>query len=167
MAAPLATAFLAAFCAIAAAAELREPGPGAQPAQAGPRYVSLKTEGANGRRGPGVDQKVDWIYEEAGLPLLVTGQSGPWRRVQDPDGAQVWMHASNLDNRRTVYVSADQDVALKSQPGDKGRTLAHLAHGVVGALTGCEGDWRRIAVGDHAGWAPRAALWGADNCAGL
>jgi SH3-like domain-containing protein len=56
-----------------------------------PRFVSLKTEGANGRHGPGVDHRVDWIYEHAGLPLQVTGESGPWRRVRDPGGAEVWM----------------------------------------------------------------------------
>ena len=51
-----------------------------------PRYVSLRTEGANGRHGPGLEHRVDWIYERAGLPLMVTGESGPWRRVRDPDG---------------------------------------------------------------------------------
>ena len=61
-----------------------------------PRYVSLKTAGANGRHGPGLEHRVDWVYERAGLPLQVTGESGPWRRVVDPDGDTVWMHAQNL-----------------------------------------------------------------------
>ena len=28
-----------------------------------PRFVSLKAEGANGRHGPGLGHRVDWIYE--------------------------------------------------------------------------------------------------------
>jgi SH3-like domain-containing protein len=130
-----------------------------------PRFVSLRTEGANGRHGPGVEHRIDWIYERAGLPLQVTGESGPWRRVKDPDGAVVWMHAQNLDQRRTAYVR--QASALRRNPSSHSGTVAYLAAGVVGAVTGCEGDWRRVAVGGRVGWVENAALWGAADCSGL
>jgi SH3-like domain-containing protein len=125
-----------------------------------PRFVSLKTEGANGRHGPGLEHRVDWIYERAGLPLQVTGESGPWRRVVDPDGATVWMHAQNLDQRRTVYVS--QAASLRRQAREGSQPIAYLQPGVIGAVTGCEGEWRRGRVG----WVQNTALWGGD-CAGL
>ena len=129
-----------------------------------PRFVSLKVEGANGRHGPGLDHRVDWIYQRAGLPLRVTAESGPWRRVADPDGAEVWMHAQNLDPRRTAYVR--QASALRRQARDGAQAVAQLEPGVIGALTGCEGEWRRFAVGGRVGWVEANALWGAD-CAGL
>lgn len=129
-----------------------------------PRFVSLKVEGANGRHGPGLEHRVDWIYAHAGLPLRVTGESGPWRRVVDPDGAEVWMHAQNLDPRRTAYVT--QAAALRRQARDGAQTIAYLQPGVIGALTGCEGEWRRFAVGGRVGWVEADSLWGAD-CAGL
>jgi SH3-like domain-containing protein len=125
-----------------------------------PRFVSLKTSGANGRHGPGLEHRVDWIYERIGLPLQVTGESGPWRRVVDPDGATVWMHAQNLDQRRTVYVR--QPVTLRRGARESAQTVAYLQPGVVGALTGCEGDWRRVAVGGRVGWVQSEALWGGD-----
>jgi SH3-like domain-containing protein len=130
-----------------------------------PRFVSLRTEGANGRHGPGLEHKVDWIYERAGLPLQVTGESGPWRRVRDPDGAEVWMHAQNLDPRRTIYVR--QEVAMRRNSGENGRVLAYVRPGVVGALTGCEGQWRRMAVGGRVGWVRADAVWGAETCEGV
>lgn len=129
-----------------------------------PRFVSLKVEGANGRHGPGLEHRVDWIYAHAGLPLRVTAESGPWRRVADPDGAEVWMHAQNLDPRRTAYVT--QATALRRNARDGAQTVAYLQPGVIGALTGCEGEWRRFAVGGRVGWVEASALWGAD-CAGL
>jgi SH3-like domain-containing protein len=129
-----------------------------------PRFVSLKTEGANGRHGPGLEHRIDWIYERAGLPLQVTGESGPWRRVRDPDGAEVWMHAQNLEQRRTIYVA--QATALRRNAHSGSQVVAYLAPGVVGAVTACEGDWRRVAVGGRVGWVDNAALWGGD-CAGL
>ena len=132
-----------------------------------PRFVSLKTEGANGRHGPGVEHRIDWIYERAGLPLQVTGESGPWRRVRDPDGTEVWMHAQNLDMRRTAFVSGAAQAALRTQPRPGAGVTAYLEPGVVGTFTGCEGDYRRISVGGRVGWVAAEALWGADDCAGL
>lgn len=129
-----------------------------------PRFVSLKTPGANGRHGPGLEHRVDWIYERAGLPLQVTGESGPWRRVRDPDGAEVWMHAQNLDQRRTIYVS--QATALRRTAHEGSQVVAYLSAGVVASVTGCNGDWRRVAVGGRVGWVENEALWGGD-CAGL
>lgn len=129
-----------------------------------PRYVSLRAEGANGRHGPGLEHAVDWIYERVGLPLQVTGESGPWRRVVDPDGAEVWMHAQNLDARRTVYLR--EATALRRNAHDNSQAVAYLQPGVIGALTGCEGDWRRVAVGGRVGWVESSALWAGD-CTGL
>lgn len=130
-----------------------------------PRYVSLRTESANGRHGPGADQRIDWIYERVGLPLQVTAENGPWRRVRDPDGAQVWMHAQNLDPRRTVYLR--QATALRRDPNGHAQPVAYLGVGVIGAITGCQGAWRRVAVGARVGWIENAALWGGDDCSGL
>jgi SH3-like domain-containing protein len=85
--------------------------------------------------------------------------------VRDPDGAQVWMHAQNLDPRRTAYVA--QAAALRRAARENAQPVAYLASGVVGALTGCEGDWRRVAVGGRVGWVEKDALWGGEDCSGL
>lgn len=129
------------------------------------RYASLKIEGANGRRGPGLEHRIDWIYERAGLPFQVLGESGPWRRVRDPDGAEVWMHAQNLDPRRTAYLRTAAE--MRRQPRAGAAAKAHLAAGVIGALTGCQEGWVRIAVGGRVGWVEAAAVWGAEGCTGL
>lgn len=129
-----------------------------------PRFVSLKTEGANGRRGPGLEHRIDWVYERAGLPLQVTAESGPWRRVVDPDGDQVWIHAQNLEPRRTAYVS--RAIALRRNADENAQILAYLSPGVVAGFTGCDGEWRRITIAGRLGWVEADALWGAD-CAGI
>lgn len=130
-----------------------------------PRFVSLKTEGANGRHGPGVEHRIDWIYQRPGLPLQVTGESGPWRRVRDPSGAEVWMHAQNLDTRLTAIVREGDEVAMRRSASESAEVVAYLSPGVIGAVTGCEGEWRRVAVGARVGWTPAEALWGAEACA--
>jgi SH3-like domain-containing protein len=133
----------------------------AQPA-ALPHFMSLKTEGANGRRGPSSDQPVLWIYQRVGLPLQITGESGSWRRVRDPDGVTVWMQLRNLDERRSVIVRGREDAPMRFEAEPKSHVKAYLAPGVVGYITGCSGPWRRIVVGSRAGWVSVEALWGAD-----
>lgn len=125
-----------------------------------PRFVSLKAEGANGRRGPGLEHRVEWVYERAGLPLQVTGESGPWRRVVDPDGDQVWIHAQNLDQRRTAYVT--EAVALRRNAREGAAVVAYLSAGVVTGFTGCDGEWRRVTIGGRIGWVEAGTVWGAD-----
>lgn len=125
-------------------------------------FLSLRTEGANGRRGPGLEHRIDWIYERAGLPLQVTGESGPWRRVRDPDGVEVWMHTQNLAERQTAYIRTA--AAMRFHPRADARIKAHLAPGVIGALTGCENGWVRVAVGGRVGWVEAPAVWGAGSC---
>jgi SH3-like domain-containing protein len=130
-----------------------------------PRYVSLATDSANGRHGPGLDHKIDWIYQRAGLPLLVTAESGPWRRVTDPGGDQVWIHARNLEERRTALVRAQ--TPLRRTPGESASVVAVLGANLVAPLTGCDGGWRRMAISGRVGWVEADALWGAEDCAGL
>ena len=131
-----------------------------------PRFVALRGADVNGRRGPGVEHRVDWVYQRTGLPLRVTAESGPWRRVRDPDGAQVWIHAAYLDDRRTVYVRGGRlgSVALRRLPRADAGLAAYLARGVVGELEACRGDWRQVRVEGRRGWVEAALLWGADSC---
>ncbi|MGE0743306.1 MAG: SH3 domain-containing protein [Hyphomonadaceae bacterium] len=150
------------FCVTAASADAPVIGPDSNLPV--PRYVSLKTQGANGRHGPGLEHRVDWVYQRVGLPLQVIAESGPWRRVVDPDGDAVWIHTQNLDQRRTAYVRAA--ATLRRQARGEAAAVAHLSPGVIGAFTGCDGEWRRVAVAGRVGWVEADTLWGAD-CAGL
>lgn len=134
------------------------------PSASAPHFMSLRTEGANGRRGPGIEHRIDWIYQRRDLPLEVIGQSGPWRRVRDPDGTEVWMHVQNLEERATAYVR--EPATLRRSAREAASPVAYLAPGVVGAVTGCQGEWRRLAVAGRVGWVRAEALWGAGCAAG-
>lgn len=146
------------------AASAQAPAIGPDSRQPVPRFVSLATEGANGRRGPGTEHQIDWVYRRVGLPLQVTAESGPWRRVLDPDGTQVWIHAQNLAPRRTVYVT--RTTVLRRSASDRAQPLAYLAAGIIGAFTACDGQWRRVAVAGRVGWVRSDVVWGGD-CEGL
>jgi SH3-like domain-containing protein len=125
-----------------------------------PRFVSMRAEKANARRGPNLNQRVDWEFVHSGLPLEVTAEYGQWRRVRDADGAGGWVHHSLLSGVRTALVRTDAPVPLRAGPNDTAAVRAVAEPGVVGRLEACAGAWCEIAADGFAGWLPRDAIWG-------
>lgn len=125
-----------------------------------PRFVSMRAETANARRGPSLDQRVDWTFVQRGMPLEVTAEYGNWRRVRDADGSGGWVHHTLLSGVRTGLVQGAEPVALRAAP-DEGAAIRAVAEpGVVGRLEVCEGAWCEIDADGVEGWLPRAVLWG-------
>lgn len=126
-----------------------------------PRYVSLKTDEGNVRRGPSLSNRIDWVYRREDLPLQIIGEYGQWRRVIDSEGVGGWMNYAMLSGHRSVLVQVAMQ-PLYAQT-DMGATQnAILEQGVIAELGTCEPDWCWISSGGYSGWAPKAALWGVD-----
>ncbi|MBP7242824.1 SH3 domain-containing protein [Amaricoccus sp.] len=125
-----------------------------------PRFVSMRAESANARRGPSLDHKVDWTFVRRGMPLEVTGEYGNWRRVRDAEGAGGWVHHTLLSGIRTALVGGDAPSALRAEPDDAAAIRAFVEPGVVARLEHCRGDWCELSVDGVGGWAHRAGLWG-------
>ncbi|MBL4542785.1 MAG: hypothetical protein JKP97_13440 [Rhodobacteraceae bacterium] len=148
-----------------AVAAQETPAPGTAPPARGPetnlplpRFVSLKAGEANARRGPGMTHRVDWVFQRAGMPLMVTAEFGHWRRVQDHDGAGGWMHYALLSGARTVLT--EEPVTLRRAPRADAAAAAILEAGVIARLGECNPDWCELRVEGYRGWAPKTALWG-------
>ena len=124
-----------------------------------PRFVSLKTDEGNARRGPALDQRIDWVFVREDMPLQITAEYGHLRRVEDRDGEGGWVHYSLLSGTRTVIVDQDR-LPLRSRPEDNAPEIALLEQNVVARLENCEVEWCRISAGGYGGWAPKADLWG-------
>lgn len=132
-----------------------------------PRYESIAAPEVFGRRGPGKDHRIDWVYHARGLPVRILQESDAWRRVRDPSGGEAWIHASKLSPNRTVIVAAADrpGLALREGPRAQAPVVAWLAPGVVGALKQCEGDWRKVSVPGRAeGWVLASGLWAGEDC---
>ena len=39
-----------------------------------PRFVSLKGDEGNARRGPGLTHRIDWVFTRPGMPLMITAK---------------------------------------------------------------------------------------------
>ena len=124
-----------------------------------PRYVSLKAEEGNVRRGPSLSHRIDWVFTRRNMPLQVTGEYGHWRRVQDREGLGGWVHYSLLSGVRHVIVSSDL-TALRLKPAADAAVNAYAEAGVVARLEDCTLDWCRITASGSKGWVEKKAIWG-------
>lgn len=126
-----------------------------------PRFVSIKSDAANVRRGPGPDFPLLWQYQRPNLPLEIVSEYDDWRRVRDHQGEEGWMKASLLSGARTVIVRRSAHaVNLRAVPDATGGVVALVQPGVVGTLKACKGDWCEVEVDKYDGWLPRDQIWG-------
>lgn len=137
----------------------RDPNVGAVTNLPLPRYVSLKGNEGNARRGPGLTHRIDWVFTRPGMPLKITAEYENWRRVEDAEGVGGWVHYSLLSGVRSVLVATDM-AEFHSRPQLDSDVLFKAERNVVGWVQECEGGWCRISVDGEKGWVQTSALWG-------
>jgi len=129
-----------------------------------PRFVSLKSDKVNVRKGPSTDQAIVWVFSRAGLPVEVIAESDNWRHVRDSEGADGWVFHSLLSARRTVLVTPwskdEEPVPLYNSNSTGSRAVAELQSGVLGSVLDCDGEWCRVSVDDYSGYVQQDKLWG-------
>ncbi|WP_253944483.1 SH3 domain-containing protein [Pseudogemmobacter hezensis] len=126
-----------------------------------PRFVSLKGDEGNARRGPGLTHRIDWVFTRPGMPLRVTAEYENWRRVEDQDGAGGWVHYALLSGVRSVLITTDM-AEFRDAPRADARVVAQAEMGVVARVLQCQPEWCRISSGGERGWVQKSAIWGVD-----
>jgi SH3-like domain-containing protein len=128
-----------------------------------PRFVTLKADRVNVRRGPSSEHQVSWVFTRQGLPVEIVAEFEHWRRIRDSEGAEGWVYHSLLSGRRSVLVapwSGAKPVPLRSSDAAESRAVALLSAGVMADVRSCTGAWCRISIAGHDGWIDQAMLWG-------
>ena len=137
----------------------RDPSKGAVTNLPIPRFVSLKGNEGNARRGPSLTHRIDWVFTTPGTPLRVTAEHENWRKVEDIEGMGGWVHYALLSGVRSVQVTADM-AEFRDKPTRAAGVAFQAEQGVVGRLMECEPDWCRVNVQGEKGWIEKTALWG-------
>jgi SH3-like domain-containing protein len=128
-----------------------------------PRFVSLKAEKVNVRRGPSSDHPVAWVFQRKGLPVEIVAEFENWRRVRDSDGEEGWILQNMLPGKRTAEVAPwkqGQNVPLLSVPKGDAGVVAEVGSGVVAEVEHCDGDWCELSAGGYDGFVQQTQLWG-------
>ncbi len=124
-----------------------------------PRFVSISTDKANLRTGPGEQYPIMWVYHKKFYPLEVIGEYESWRQVRDIDGTEGWIHVVLLSGKRTGLITGGLRV-LYDAPDPTAPPVARVEAGVVGEILECQQEWCRIDVGPEDGWIDVSGLWG-------
>jgi SH3-like domain-containing protein len=128
-----------------------------------PRFVSLKSNEVNVRRGAGTEHQVMWTYHHAGLPVEIIQEWNNWRRIRDADGADGWIFHSLLSGRRTALVapwSKEPTLPLLSSADEEAAVVARLQPNVLANVDSCAGDWCRVSGEGFDGWMKQDQLFG-------
>jgi|SRR5688572_26898986 SH3-like domain-containing protein len=128
-----------------------------------PRFVSLKTDIVNVRRGPSSEHEVAWVFHRKGLPVEIIAEFEHWRRIRDSEGEEGWVYQTLLAGHRTAIVEPwrkGSTVALRNKPERSAAAVAMLKSGVVGEVEQCTGQWCELTVNGYEGWIDQATLFG-------
>lgn len=129
-----------------------------------PRFVSLKSNRVNVRKGPSLEHPVAWEFKRLGLPVEVVDEFEHWRRVRDSDGSEGWVFHSLLSGRRTALVAPwtkeNSSIPLYARSSTSSTVIARLEPGVLGSLLACDGSWCSFSLDSVTGWIEKVKLWG-------
>lgn len=134
----------------------------AQSQQKAPYWASLDEAQARMRTGPSTEFPVKWVYRRQNLPVKVVAVHSVWRKVEDQDGDQGWMHVRLLSPARTAVVIGTGIGAMRETPDGNARINWRVEPGVVGRIEECENGWCRFENDGRFGFIEAARLWGDD-----
>ena len=124
-----------------------------------PRFVSLKSNKVNLRRGPSLDYKIDWVYKRKHLPLMIVSEFGHWRQVTDFEGYTGWIYKDLLSGSRYIIVN-NEETLLRNKATFDSLGKAILKREVIAKLIDCEGLWCFIRISNMRGYVLAEHIWG-------
>jgi SH3-like domain-containing protein len=125
-----------------------------------PYWASIQKSEARMRSGPSTEFPVSWVYKRQNLPVKVVAVHSVWRKVQDPDGAQGWLHVRLLSPQRTAIVIGKENGALRDLPQANAHISWRVQPGVVGVIDECEKGYCRFETNGRYGYIETARIWG-------
>jgi SH3-like domain-containing protein len=80
-----------------------------------PRFVSLRSDTVYMRAGPGERFPIEWIYKKKNFPVQIIDSFEHWRKVEDVDGTQGWIHKKMLSGKRTALTAKNRKTIMYSK----------------------------------------------------
>ncbi|VAV95684.1 hypothetical protein MNBD_ALPHA06-1291 [hydrothermal vent metagenome] len=123
-------------------------------------WASIAYVNTKGRKGPGLQYPIVWVYNPKGLPVQVLRRASEWSQVKDMQGEVLWMANRVLEQQNTALVIASEPVPLIADSRKRNKVLVRLAKNVVVNIQACEAKQCLVRVRDKKGWVDKTALWG-------
>jgi SH3-like domain-containing protein len=131
-----------------------------------PYWAALRYETVNMRVGPSEEYPIVWIYQRKGLPVKVVRVREGWRLVEDHEGAQGWISASQLELERGGMVVGTGLAEVRAGPSTGAAVSWRASPGVVARMKKCKAGWCEVDIGGRKGFIAAERLWGAQDLPG-
>jgi SH3-like domain-containing protein len=128
-----------------------------------PRFVSLKSDKVNVRKGPSSDHAVAWVFHRKGMPVEIIAEFENWRKIRDSEGAEGWILQQMLSGKRSAIIMSyghTTGALLHTQADPGSAAVASLNPGVSGLVTSCDGTWCEMQVQGFGGYVDQSRIWG-------
>ena len=125
-----------------------------------PYWASIEESEARMRTGPSTEFPVTWVYKRKNLPVKVVAVHSVWRKVQDRDGDQGWLHVRLLSPKRTAIVIGKDVGTLRDAPEPNAHISWRVEPGVVGIIDECDKGYCRFETDGRYGYIETARIWG-------
>jgi SH3-like domain-containing protein len=125
-----------------------------------PRFVTIASDEAYVRTGPGRKYPIQWVFKRDGLPIEIILEFDHWRKIKDHEGQVGWIHKSLLSGKRNGIVAAEDNVALYRKPSTEDKIIAYLEPDVIVKFKTCDKHWCELEASGFKGWMPKENLWG-------
>lgn len=126
-----------------------------------PYWATMRFNEVNMRVGPSQEYPIEWVYKREGLPVRVVRLREGWRLIEDHEGTQGWVAASQLSPRLGAMVIGDGLADLLEAPSANSALRWRAEPGVIGELLRCREGFCEIDVAGRSGWVAQDRLWGA------
>ena len=131
-----------------------------------PYWAALRYEKVNMRVGPSAEYPVTWVYQRKGLPVKVVRIREGWRLIEDHEGTQGWVSASQLDPARGGMVIGTGLAEVRAAADPASAVKWRAEPGVIAAMKKCKAGWCEVDIEGRRGFIAAARLWGSQDLPG-
>lgn len=131
-----------------------------------PYWAALRFEKVNMRVGPSAEYPVVWVYARKGFPVKVLRIREGWRLVEDHEGTQGWISASQLDPERGGMVIGQGLAEVRAAADPASAVKWRAEPGVIARMKKCKAGWCEVDIAGRKGFIAAARLWGSQDLPG-
>jgi len=125
-----------------------------------PRFVSLKSNDVNLRKGSSINYPIVLKYTVKNLPVEIIDEYDLWRKIIDLEGNQGWIHKDLIKGDRFAIINHNYYSPLQIKNKPQGRVIGTIGKNNIVKINKCMLDWCSINYKNKKGWVEKINLWG-------